>query len=76
MHRVDGRFPVISITLKSTKQPTLVSAFDKLKKEISAEFRRHSFIENASGLTDTECRRFHQLMEEQASYDDYSDSLK
>lgn len=71
-----GKYPVISITLKSTKQPTFESAFDKLKKEISEEFRRHSFVEKNPCLTDTESRRFHEIMEEQASYDDYSDSLK
>ncbi|WP_330396712.1 AAA family ATPase [Blautia sp. An81] len=39
-----GRYPVISVTLKSMKQATYEEAFYCLKEEIAREYRRHDKI--------------------------------
>lgn len=41
-----GRYPVISISLKSLRQPDASLAFDVLKDTMAVEFQRHSFIIN------------------------------
>lgn len=71
-----GRFPVINLTLKSAKQDTFESAYYKIREEIAEEFRRHAYLLNAPGLTETEKQRFREIADEKAEYDVYSGSLK
>ena len=49
--------PVLSLTLKSAKQPTLSAAMFELKNAIAFEFNRHSaLVENA--LNDSELKKY------------------
>lgn len=71
-----GKYPVISLTLKSAKQPAFESAYVKLKREIAEEFKRHSFILESERVDAGDKEMFQKLANEEAGYDDYSGSLK
>ncbi len=71
-----GRYPVISLTLKSAKQPSFSSAYYKLKEEIADAFQRHSYVMECDGISDEAKRRFQEIADQKAGYDDYSSSLK
>ncbi|MBR4344709.1 MAG: AAA family ATPase [Lachnospiraceae bacterium] len=49
-----GKYPVLSLTLKSTKQPTFKGAFYKLKTSIVDEIARHSYLLNSEKLNPVE----------------------
>ena len=72
-----GKYPVISLSLKSTKQPSWPLAFDMLKKAVGSEFCRHrpSIMENAS-LSPAQMNRFERVCELAGSDGDYADSLR
>ena len=71
-----GKYPVISLTLKSAKQPAFESAYVKLKRELAEEFKRHSFILESERVDAGDKEMFQKLANEEAGYDDYSGSLK
>ena len=71
-----GAYPVINLTLKSAKQPTFQSAYVKLKEEIAEEFKRHRFVLESDALDEDDKRRFREIAEREAEYDDYSGALK
>ena len=39
-----GKYPIISLSLKSAKQPDFYNAFTKLRDEIASEFDRHRYL--------------------------------
>lgn len=70
-----GRYPVISLSLKSMKQRNYDSAFYCLKEEIAGEFRRHA--ELADRLTPAENREKYRRFSVCAADDDeYLTALK
>lgn len=71
-----GKYPVISLSLKSAKQPAWNSALYKLRRELASEFRRHDMVLENDKLTESEKKRYIQMRDEEASYDDCSDALK
>lgn len=71
-----GRYPVISLTLKSAKQRTFESAYFKLKEEIAEEFKRHSYLIEGTYLQDSEKEMFAKIANRKADYDEYSGALK
>lgn len=71
-----GQYPVISLTLKSAKQPNFDSAFYQLKNEIAGEFSRHNFLLNSSELSESEKEKFRSIMDWKGSYDEYSGALQ
>lgn len=71
-----GKYPVINLTLKSLKQPTMESAYSKMKKEIAGEFKRHGYVLESDRLDDDDKELFREIACRKAEYDDYSDSLK
>ncbi|MBS6180952.1 MAG: AAA family ATPase [Erysipelotrichaceae bacterium] len=71
-----NQYPVISLTLKSAKQSTFESSYYKLKNEIAEEFKRHASMVKDGVLSSEEEQRFERTASGQATYDEYSDSLK
>lgn len=65
-------YPVISLSLKSGKQPDFDLAMVSLKRQIANEFRRHENI--IQGLGDLE-GRYRRIMSEDTGIDDYMDAL-
>lgn len=47
-----GRFPVISLSLKSAKQPDFETAFFKLREDIVNEFLRHDYVSNSDKVSE------------------------
>ena len=70
-----GMYPVINLTLKSVKQRNIKTSFAMLKRGISDEFRRHSFLLPTLALKEDQ-ERFYSLMTEKAELESYCDALK
>lgn len=68
-----GQYPVISLSLKSAKQPDFELAFTMLKRQIADEFRRHRGI--ADRLEESDRKRFLMIMQESGENAQYLDSL-
>lgn len=71
-----SRYPVISLSLKSLKQPGYGLAYIQLKKVIAEEFRRHDQILESEQLTEAEKRRYKNIRDVQGEEADYLDALK
>ncbi|MDE6887318.1 MAG: ATP-binding protein [Eubacterium sp.] len=70
-----GQYPVISLSLKSAKQPDLDLAYRMLVRQIAGEFERHQFV--MQGAMSKKCRaRYEELVWERADRESVSDSLK
>lgn len=71
-----GKYPVISLTLKSAKQNTFESALFKIKEEIAGEFRRHEILLESEKLSEEDRQIFRRIMNRKGAYDEYSGALK
>ena len=72
-----GKYPVISITLKSMKQYSYELAYEMLTKAVEGEFTRHwSEIEQSGKLTGAKLERYIRIRDLKGSEGDYADSLK
>ena len=67
------QYPVISISLKSAKQPDYEKAFIMLKRQIAEEFRRHRYV--SEGLEGNDKIRFDLIMNETDQSVQYLDAL-
>lgn len=56
------QYPVISLTLKSAKQPDYALAYAMLKQEIVSEYSRHFYLLDSDKLTEKEKQRYHGIM--------------
>ena len=70
------QYPVIFLSLKSTKQPNFEEAYRKLCGEIAGEFRRHQYLLEGNSLADDQKIIFQKIMTGQAEYGEYNDALK
>jgi hypothetical protein len=70
-----GQYPVISLSLKSAKQPNFDMAYDMLKRQIADEYSRHMFILEDERLAEQK-EKYLEIMREQADRNAYNDSLK
>lgn len=61
-----GKYPVISLSLKAAKQPTYEMSVASLVDEISKEFKRHAYILSSDVLTESDRERFMALMNRKA----------
>lgn len=71
-----GKYPIISFSLKSTKQPDFQMAYASLRQEIVSEYRRHSYVLNGKALMPEEQEKYKKIMAEKAEEIDYAKSLK
>ena len=71
-----GRYPVISLSLKSAKQPDFILANQIIGEEIAEEFKRHRYILKAEILLENEKKRFEAFMSQRASKEELASSLK
>ncbi|MCM1258991.1 MAG: ATP-binding protein [Roseburia sp.] len=69
-------YPLVSLTLKSAKQPVFPSAYNKLKNELAEEFQRHQYVLESDQISDKDKKLFQKITDGQAEYDDYTGSLK
>ena len=72
-----GKYPVISISLKSMKQYSYELAFDMLKKAVREEYKRHwDEVMGSARVGVTEKERYQRLRDLEGTESDYADSLK
>ena len=72
-----GKYPVISISLKSMKQYSYELAFDMLKKAVREEYKRHwDEVMDSARVGVTEKKRYRRLGDLEGTESDYADSLK
>lgn len=73
--RMNG-YPVITLNLKSAKQPTFDSAYFKIREEIAQEFARHEKQILYAELPEEERNLYQKLLSGEGSPDEYSGALK
>ncbi len=71
-----GQYPVISLSLKSAKQPTYEMAYKILQQNIAKEFIRHSYILNSEALLPVQKICFNSFIEQKAEPSDYATSIQ
>ena len=71
-----GQYPVISLSLKSAKQPTYEMAYKILQQNIAKEFIRHSYILNSEALLPVQKISFNSFIEQRAEPSDYATSIQ
>lgn len=69
------RYPVISLSLKSSKQPDWELAYGCLKEEIGREYLRHRYVADALE-TQEQKRRFDDILNLQGSQQDFATSIR
>ncbi len=70
-----GRYPVISLSLKSAKQPSFAMAYACLRETLAKEFHRHSYLLRSEGIAKADKKKFEELMGRSAEQEDYATSL-
>lgn len=71
-----GRYPVISLSLKSAKQPTFEMARDSLIDEIIKEFNRHDYVRQGGRLIANEKELFEAIQNRRAEDIQYAKALE
>ena len=61
-----GKYAVISLSLKSAKQPTYGLACAQIREAVSLEFKRHRYVLLGDALLKSEKERFLAVMEQRA----------
>lgn len=71
-----GQYPVISLSLKSMKQPSYEFAFEEFKKNIRKEFWRHRDVLASDVLSPVERNQFESVCDDTAEDSVYITSIK
>lgn len=71
-----GQYPVISLSLKSAKQPDFDMAYRMLVDQISSEFKRHRYILSKDVLLEDEREQYEGIMLRKAGRAEYATALK
>lgn len=70
-----GRYPVISLSLKSSKQPHMELAYACLQEEIAREFERHMEVRDRL-FTEEKRRRYMDIVNRKGSQADFVTALR
>ena len=70
-----GRYPVISITLKDVKKSNIHDCMESLKIKIADEFKNHKYILNSDDIDKNDKIEFENIVNKTASNTDYENSL-
>ena len=72
-----GKYPVISVSLKSMKQYSYELAYEMLKKAMAGEYSRHwEMVEKSGKLSEENLDRYLRIRDLKGTEADYADSLK
>ncbi len=71
-----GQYPIISLSLKSMKQPSYEFAFEEFKKNIRKEFWRHRDVLTSDALSPVERNQFESVCDGTAEDSVYITSIK
>ena len=70
-----GRYPVISLSLKSARQPNFQMAYESLVDEIIKEYIRHKYVLDSECLTKEYRERYYAVMNREAKQITYAKSF-
>ncbi len=71
-----GRYPVISMSLKSAKQPDFHKAYTLLIRQIAGEYDRHKYVLQGDSLSNADKRHYQAILDFQKDETLYLDALK
>ncbi len=71
-----GGYPVISMSLKSARQPTFHLAYTLLCRQIAGEYDRHKYVLQGDALSKTDKRRYQAILDLKKDEALYLDSLR
>ena len=71
-----GKYPVISLSLKSAKQPTFEMAYESLQRVIRQEFVRHACLLDSNALNREIKEEYKLIISTTASAESYAHSLQ
>ena len=71
-----GQYPVISLSLKSAKQPDFEMAYSQLVEEILREFERHEYILNGEKISERAVEKYRNISSGKATKEEYATALK
>lgn len=71
-----GKYPVISLSLKSAKQPDYEMAYSMLKKQIGEEYDRHRYVLQDNTLSLWEKEQYEAVLQRRDDNSLYADALK
>ena len=71
-----GQYPVISLSLKSAKQPAFDMAYKSLVDEIAKEYERHRYVLDCDALLTSNKDKYINIMEQKAERIDYAKALE
>lgn len=71
-----GKYPVISVSLKSMKQASYTDAFYMYKNLIAREYEKHKIILESNQILDSEKEVFQNIMEQRADQNVYLNSIR
>ena len=70
-----GQYPVISLSLKSAKQPTFEMAYLSLVDEIAKEYKRHKYILKSNIILESDKEHYQAIMEKRANRISYAKAI-
>lgn len=70
-----GRYPVISMSLKSAKQPDYKMSYACLRETIASEFSRHAYVLASDCISEEKKEKYRTLMGWKGRQEDYATSL-
>lgn len=71
-----GQYPVISLSLKSARQPTFEMAYESVLDEIIKEYERHRYVLSGDALLDTAKEKYRFIMERKSDAIVYAKALE
>ncbi len=71
-----GQYPVISLSLKSTRQPTYEMAYGSLIDEIRKEYSRHSYLLKDGGIKENDKERYNLILNMEADKIMYAKAIE
>ena len=71
-----GKYPVISVSLKSMKQASYTDAFYMYKNLIAKEYEKHKIILESNQILESEKEIFRNIMEQRADQNVYLNSIR
>lgn len=74
--KYQGKYPVITLSLKSAKQPTVELAYQMIVEQIASEFKRHRYLLKSDVLLEDEKERYQALMTRKGSQAEMTMALK
>ena len=70
-----GQYPVISLSLKTGKQPNFQMAYDCIVEQISIEYKRHAYLIEAQDMMTEDRDKYRAIMGRSAQASDYATAL-